>query len=343
MKYTSFWQWNILWGLGAALLFGVAAPLYKGLVETVPPLMLSGLSYTIAGTFFLGVFLLFARTQAGEPSNNSFSKNERLILAAVILFGGVLAPLSLLAGLALLPAHQASILLNAEVVITILIAILLFKEGLSFMGWMGAVAVVMGTVFLNLRSDGPLFSPELLAGEGLILLACLFWALDNNLTQLISQKNIFLLSGLKAFAGGMISLAIALILGIAKLPTLQEFPLIAAVGLFSIGFSLLFFILSLRYVGTAKTAALFATAPLFGFLSSMLLLQESPTLWSWFALVLMTLGVLLIAMDEHEHEHEHDLSTFHGEMVHALPDGKIRHSHRHTHGGNHRHSHWRKP
>lgn len=338
MKALSFWQWNILWGLGAALFFGLGAPLYKVLVSQTPPLMISGLTYTIAGLFFLTVLTLFRSRLMKVKSKTTFTYKEFIILGGMVLFGGILAPLSLLAGLLSIPAHQASILLNSEVLFTILLAIMVFKEGLSLMGWIGATVVIAGTLFFNVAVDGiPKLSGVWLAGEGLLLLACFFWAIDNNLTQLLSSKNAMLLAGIKSLAGGLVSLLLAMIMGMIRFPPLSQLPILLIVGIGSIGLSLLLFILSLRHVGTSKTAALFATAPVFGFLSSLLLLGESAGLEGWIALLLMTGGVLLIATERHEHEHEHQ------EEGTSLTSGQgvFRHSHPHTHDETHKHSHWK--
>ncbi len=335
MKLLSFWQWNILWGIGAALFFGLGAPLYKVLVKQTPPLMISGLTYAIAGLFFLSILALFREKLMKVKSKTNFTFKELVILGGMVLFGGILAPLSLLAGILSLPAHQASILLNSEVLFTILIAVFIFKEALSFVGWLGVIVVIAGTVVINLIADHiPKFTGIYLGGEGLLLLACLFWAIDNNLTQLLSNKSSILLAGIKSLAGGTISLLLALILGMLQFPSWNHIPLLLLVGICSIGLSLLLFILSLRYVGTTRTAALFATAPVFGFLSSLLLLQEPVGLGGWIALVMMTGGVLLISLDQHEHEHEH-LSG--GTETGSLQS--IRHTHPHTHDPDHKHSH----
>lgn len=167
MKLLSFWQWNILWGIGAALFFGLGAPLYKVLVKQTPPLMISGLTYTIAGLFFMIILALFREKLMKVKSKTTFTFKELVILGGMVLFGGILAPLSLLAGILSIPAHQASILLNSEVLFTILIAIFIFKEALSFVGWLGVMVVVAGTIMINIIADHmPKFTGIYLGGRG---------------------------------------------------------------------------------------------------------------------------------------------------------------------------------
>src|SRR5437879_9874094 len=86
----------ILKVLIAALAFGLSAPLAKRLLDVVPPLFLAGLLYLGAGVFLGLVRLVWRRRPAtGRP----LTVRDRVILAGVVLTGGVLAPPLLLWGL----------------------------------------------------------------------------------------------------------------------------------------------------------------------------------------------------------------------------------------------------
>ena len=59
-----------------------------------------------------------------------------------MLFGGVLAPVLLLAALRLTLAGSVSLLLNLEMVATAVLGVALFREHLGRLGWLGVAGVV---------------------------------------------------------------------------------------------------------------------------------------------------------------------------------------------------------
>ena len=118
----------ILNALIAALAFGLSAPLAKRLLDAVPPLFLAGILYLGAG-IFLGLVRRFWRRRpaTGRP----LTARDRWILAGVVLVGGVLAPPLLLWGLQRSSATTTALLLNLEVVFTVLLAGIVFNEHLG--------------------------------------------------------------------------------------------------------------------------------------------------------------------------------------------------------------------
>src|SRR5438067_7393643 len=70
-------------------------------------------------------------------------------LAAAIVAGGIAGPLLLLWGLARLPASNASLLLNAEGVLTALIAWFVFRENFDRRIAAGMALIVAGAVVLS--------------------------------------------------------------------------------------------------------------------------------------------------------------------------------------------------
>jgi hypothetical protein len=98
----------------------------------------------------------------------------------------------------------------------------------------------------------------------------------------------------------------------------------AVIGFFGIGVSLVFFMLGLRHLGTARTGAYFSLAPFIGALLSILILGDAVTPWLIMAGVLMAIGLWLHLAERHEHEHVHE---------------EMEHDHRHVHDAHHQHDH----
>lgn len=302
----------------SALLFGASTPLAKALLGDVAPQLLAGLLYLGSG---FGLLLLdrARRMVQQAPVEAPLRRADLPWLAAVIVAGGVIGPLLLMLGLAATPASAASLLLNLEGVFTLGLAWLVFRENVDWKIGLGAGAILLGALLLSVRngSGGVGFGALAIAG------ACLAWAIDNNLTRKLSGTDPLQLAMIKGLAAGAVNTVVALILQ-AEWPPL---PILAAAGLlgfFGYGVSLSFFVLALRYLGTARTAAYFALAPFVGAAIAIAGFGEPITLSFVAAALLMGLGLFLHLAERHEHDHIHE------PMVHE---------HRHVHDAHHRHHH----
>jgi drug/metabolite transporter (DMT)-like permease len=330
----------------AALLFGASTPLAKLLVRDVPPVLLAGLLYAGSGAG-LGLWLLLRRFR-GRPTRAEAPLQVRdwPWLAGAVLFGGILGPVLLMVGLASTPASSASLLLNLESVLTALLAWMVFHENVDVRIFFGMIAIVAGGVLLSWTGAPPVGLPW---GAFAIAGACLCWAIDNNLTRVISGGDPVQVAAIKGGVAGSINIALALALG-QRLPDPAHVLAAGAIGLTGYGISLVAFVLALRHLGAARTGAYFSTAPFVGAALSLLLLREVPTLGFWIAGGLMALGVWLHLSEHHEHGHTHEpmehehlhLHDEHHAHAHDFAwDGQEPHSHPHAHAPlSHSHPHY---
>ncbi len=311
----------ILQALLAAATFGLSTPLAKRLLEVASPLFLAGLLYLGAGLLLTGVRAARRVRRSPRP----LEPRERLILAGVVLSGGVLAPPLLLWGLARSPASAASLLLNLEVVFTVVLAGVIFREHLGSRVIAASAMLATGGVVLGWPSghlDLPVAS---LAVAG----ACLLWAIDNNLTRLISDADAVLVAQVKGLAAGAVNVTLALAAGHA-VPPPTSIAISLLLGAVSYGTSLVLFILAMRGLGAARTGAYFALAPFFGALAGVVLLGEPVTAQLALTAALMAGGVWLLLRERHLHRHRHEAGM---------------HTHRHVHDQHHQHEHegWEGP
>ena len=142
-------------------------------------------------------------------------------------------------GLTTTPATSASLLLNLEPVFTALLAWYLFRENFDRRIAIGMAAIVAGGFVL---AWAPVESGRSFSGPLLIGLACLCWALDNNLTRKVSTSDAFGIAALKGVVAGAVNTGLALALGYA-LPPLPIIGAAAAVGFLGYGVSLMLFVL----------------------------------------------------------------------------------------------------
>jgi drug/metabolite transporter (DMT)-like permease len=169
------------------------------------------------------------------------------------------APVLLVWGLSGLAASAASLLLAAEAVLTMLLAAILFREPVAKRIWLAALLILAAAGLLGWT---PGVSMPVSLHALAILAACLLWGLDNNLTGRISLADPFAIAMWKGLVAGGANTA----LGLALAPALPEASWAAAlaVGALGYGASLVLYVLALRHLGAARTAAHFGTAPFFG-------------------------------------------------------------------------------
>ena len=135
----------VLQALLAAATFGLSAPLAKRLLDAASPLFLAGLLYLGAGVFLTAV----RAVTRSRRSPRALQLREWVILVGVVLSGGVLAPPLLLWGLARSTASASSLLLNFEVVFTVLLAGVVFREHLGGRVIVASIILATGGIVLG--------------------------------------------------------------------------------------------------------------------------------------------------------------------------------------------------
>lgn len=318
MREISDLNRGIALALASAALFGVGAPLAKLLLAETPPQMLAGLFYLGAGLGLGAIHL--ARASIGIASPEAPLRSTDIgWLAAIVLFGGIVGPTCLMLGLSHSDAGAASLLLNLEGIATMAIAWLVYREHVNAWLLLGALSIVSGAVVLSWTHQ----TMRLDFGALLIALACLAWGIDNKLTRKLSAADPLVIAAIKGLVAGGVNVGLALASG-NTMPASGTAAAAATVGFFTIGVSLVFFVLALRHLGAARTAAYFSLAPFIGVGVAIALLHEAITPQLAIAGVLMGFGLWLHLAEQHDHEHTHD---------------RLEHDHLHRHDEHHRHTH----
>lgn len=318
MKHTRAVSPGIGPALLAAVLFGISTPFAKVLLAGVSPTLLAGLLYAGSG-LGLSVWLLVRRWRGVASQEAPLQRKDWPWLGGAVLFGGLVAPLLLMVGLARTPASTTSLLLNLEGVLTAAIAWVVFRENVDRRVFLGFIAIVAGGLLLSWQQHGAGMPWGALGIAG----ACLCWAIDNNLTRAVSGGDPIHIAAIKGGVAGSVNIAIALALG-DKLPGIAYIAAAGTIGLAGYGISLVLFVLALRHLGTARTGAYFSIAPFVGATLSLILLGEAPDIVFWMAGLLMAFGVWQHVRERHDHEHAHE---------------SLAHDHRHVHDAHHQHTH----
>jgi len=265
----------------SAVLFGSVSTVAKPALVSIHPILLASFVYFLAS--------LVATPLIGR-AKFSISNKDKILLLVIALSGAVVGPTLFFIGLEDTTASDSALLLNGEIIFSVFLAILLFKEKLPRIGYLAVGLVVAGIVVVttDLEFSNSMFDVQN-SGNFFIIAATLFWALDNNLSKILSTRlDVARIVQLKSLIGGSILLALVFLLQIPIDVELEHLPNILLLGTAGFGASIFFFLHGLKRIGTVKTIMIFSTSSVFGLIFASLLLQEEI---SNFQLVAM--GVIL--------------------------------------------------
>jgi len=217
----------------SAILFGSIATLAKPTVETVSPLLLAALVSFIAAAVL---------TPLTYKAKFNISKRNFGLILIVSILGAVIAPSLYFFGLEYTTASDATILSNSEIIFTVILALLFFKERLKRTGYFSMALVFIGIILIatNFEFDNFVLEPNI--GNLLIIGTMALWAIDNNISKIITKSvNVARIVQLKSLISGVILIGLVFLLGISIDIDQEKIPNIVLLG--TIGFALPMFFL----------------------------------------------------------------------------------------------------
>ncbi len=314
----------ILYALSAAVFYALNVPCSKLLLEHISPVFMAGLLYIGAG---LGIgFLYCFQHKKEEKAERLGAADLPYTLGMVIL--DIIAPIFLMLGIKYGNSSNASLLGNFEIVATSLIALLIFKERVSWRLWTAILFISASSIILSFESsEGLRFS----VGSLFVLAATLCWGLENNCTRKISEKSSYQIVTIKGLCSGSASVFVSAISGeISFAPS--YIPLALLLGFIAYGLSIFTYIRAQKYLGAAKTSAFYAVAPFIGAFLAFVFLKETLSARYLFALIVMLVGTAFVVCDtllrSHKHEHIHTFTHTHDGSTHTHT---VVHCHLHNH------------
>jgi drug/metabolite transporter (DMT)-like permease len=296
----------------AAVLFGASTPAVSVIADNMTPLVLAGLLY-------LGAAVAVSPWWLTQRPGRAALRCDARPLAVAVVAGGALGPALLTAGLVETPAATASLLLNIELVATVVLAATLFREHLG-RNMIAAAALVTAAGVLLVWDPGTAAGPSAL----LIVAACVCWGLDNSVTSRIDQIRPQHVTFLKGIVAGSVNLALGLLIVGADGVSGWSVVAALAVGTFGYGMSITLWVRGAQQLGAARGQVIFATAPFIGAVVSWAILADPIQPVQIVALLIAAAGVALALRSAHLHQHHHHTT---------------RHTHEHDHDEHHDHTH----
>jgi drug/metabolite transporter (DMT)-like permease len=267
----------------------------KIIVGIAPPMTIGFFRFLIGGIMFL--VLMFAI----EPEPLRIFRREHLkllfLVGATGIFGyGVL----FLTGMRFTTAAQGSIIAGFNPTTVSIVAHLVHGERLprkwQYLGYAFAFSGVVFVVGIQSLID---FNIEYLIGNLIILLAMITWGVYSSIGKEAMKK----LSPLEVNAGGALFGTILFGIGATyeqmwTLPAMFN-PIFWVnalyLGAFVTFIGFLFYFISIKNIGASRAGGFINLVPVFGIISSALILPDEPIYWTFgIGLVLVLFGISLI-------------------------------------------------
>ncbi len=295
---------TFFWGLSYPLVkVGSASFASDG---TIPKLLIfAGLRFLISG-IILVVWNLF-RHKKNKNIEAYPSKKNILYIVVLSLLLTIIHYTLMYIGLANCSGSKSSILKQIGILAVIFISGIFFPEDkLTYKKVIGCILGFLGIIICNIPFD----MNFVLLGEGCVILASLSSSAGDMLSKkAVKKADAVFLSAWQQLIGGLILTVLGIILG-GKLdkPNLSGIFAFGGLVLTSIISYTLWMWLTKRY-DISRLALLKLTIPLFGIITSAVLLGEKLFKWqNWVALILITVGVAFAEQKHSEKVMKNDTS-----------------------------------
>ncbi|MFZ9138889.1 MAG: DMT family transporter [Bacilli bacterium] len=278
---------GFIFAIASAIFFSLNVPISKILLNDVSPYWLASLLYFGAG---IGTFFYHQSIKLKTPNIRKV-KNQTLWYGLMIALD-IFAPIFFLIGVKEINGSLVGLLSNAELIFTLMIALIFFKERLSKFSSIASLLIVIGLVIANYQGVSTRFE----IGSLWIIVGTLFWGLENNVSKKLSFGNPLFVVIFKGIGTGIGTLIIALILNeVAPTVIYLIFSLIS--GFFIYGLSLIFYVNAQRSQGAAKVQLIQSFAPILGGILSWIFFQEILSITTIFGYILVIIALVLLGID----------------------------------------------
>jgi drug/metabolite transporter (DMT)-like permease len=265
-------------------------PSYGYVEDAVHPLNLAIFLGLIAGLFFTP----FSKGKKFPKK----SRKKALFFVMMLGVTDVLAITTNFFGLHHTTAINATILINTELLFSVIIALTIFRERIEKKETLPLCLITVGAIILPLLIDilnNNSFETGLVFGDFMIILAASFFAIDISIARYVSNLiPATKISQISAFAGIPFALLLMAIFQVPFQIPFDHFPSIIYMGIFVSGLSYFFFIIALKLIGAIRTVLIYSTTTIFGILFSGIFLGEQITSLNIISVIVISSGVYFL-------------------------------------------------
>lgn len=256
----------------------------------ISPLTIAFIIFIVNGLFFTP----FAR------KNISIKSIQKKDLFFVMLVGIAesAALITYFFGLHYSTAINASVLNNGEILFSAILAIVIFREKLQKIEQVPFSMMIIGMIVIPVGYDfytNGIQVSKLVIGDILLLIAGLFWALDINMSNYVSNRlGSQRITQLASFAAGLFALCLMFVFQIPLTVEPTQIPTIAIIGIVSIGMSTALFITALKLIGAVRTILLYSINSGFGIVFAYVILNEQVNIANIVSVSIAFVGLYLL-------------------------------------------------
>ena len=283
MKKAIMRNIGIVLALVAACLYAFVYIIEKAYITKISSDKMLFLMYLGAA---IGLFIIHSFTKTKAASENKITRKE-LPKVVMIVLCQLFSSILLIEAVKIMEASLVSILSVFEIVMTSICAYFIFKDPIEKNEFIAIILVFFGGIILNFNV-GSLSSINI--GSLLMIAACFFWGVENNITASISKKEPAFFTSIKC---GCVALLYFIIM-VSKGDISIEYPILILFGFLTYGLGVLAYALSTRTLGASKATLVFSFCPLFGALLSFLIFKENISYTFIISANLMIIGIMLM-------------------------------------------------
>lgn len=276
----------------AALIHVICKPMLDGGNSQleINPIVMAFLIYFICGIFFTPLV-------KKSPTVSRFTRKD-VIFMALIGIAEVSALITYFYGISTSTAVNASIFSNSEIIFSLVIAMMVFKERLRIKECIPFSMIIIGMMIIPIGNDlyqNDLSLGSLVTGDLLIIFSGLLYAVDITLCKYIGERfDVKKTVQITSFICAAITISIIVLFQIPMDVELVQLPSILIMSIIGTGMSTLFFLMGLKLIGAVRTVLLYSTMSMFGILFSGLILSEVITPVDIFSTMLVFAGIFLL-------------------------------------------------
>jgi drug/metabolite transporter (DMT)-like permease len=276
----------------AALIHVICKPMLEGGNNQVEinPIVMAFLIYFICGIFFTPLV----------KKSSTITKFTRKDITFMTLIGiaEVSALITYFYGISTATAVNASIFSNSEIIFSLVIAMLVFKEKLQIKECIPFSMIIIGMMIIPIGNDlyqNNLSLGNIVTGDLLIIFSGLLYAVDITLCKYLGERyDVKKTVQIVSFICAAITIAVIALFQIPMEVELAQLPNILIMAIIGTGMSTLFFLMGLKLIGAVRTVLLYSTTSVFGILFSGIILSEAITPVDVFSSILVLTGIFLL-------------------------------------------------
>jgi drug/metabolite transporter (DMT)-like permease len=285
----------------AIILAALATPIVKWLVmhggklSISNPDAISFCNILFVGNLCSGLVVLITFGWKGIWRHlRELTAKTSLLLTGNLLIGTVMAPIFLYIALETTMVTNLVLLTRIEAVVYSVLGVLLFKDPISKMNWIGLVFIAVGTIALALYQGGG----ELTQGDGLGILAGILYAVGSSMGRtILEHTSIYGFIFSRNLLGGIIFFWLAIILygsdHFAEAFSAELWLVMTVYAGLVVVVGQITWFRAIASLSSGIVSAWSTLTPVLGILFAYLLLHEVPDMSQWMAAAVILCGMAI--------------------------------------------------